>query len=190
MPEIIICIGDGARGQYMPQVAFDLEAKGWNRDDQNFLLSRQDVGILETGPEHYEYWDLWDEILNDAVYVDESGDEWRLVQQDGDLFAINTPALDRLSNNSIEVCDDCLLALMNDDYTGVDYYATDEQEAGERIKDIKAGIRYLLAEYTTPPDILQELDARFENMKFSRLPCDCCGDNLPGERTILIKSDI
>lgn len=40
------------------------------------------------GPENCEwYWESWNNILDNAEYVDESGNIWRLYQ-DGDLFAI------------------------------------------------------------------------------------------------------
>ena len=37
-------------------------------------------------------------------------------------------------------CDDCVQAIANDDYTGIDYYSSSEAETDARIAEIKAGI--------------------------------------------------
>jgi hypothetical protein len=49
---------------------------------------------LREGPESPFYWEVWQETLDKAVYVDHEGVEWTLYQ-DGDLFAV---AVDMLTD--------------------------------------------------------------------------------------------
>ncbi len=69
------------------------------------------------------------------------------------------------------LCPDCTLAAVNDDYTGLDYHYNPE-EAEQRAERIKDGLREL------GPG-LALADGRDE---FSRAHCECCGDQLAGER--------
>lgn len=69
------------------------------------------------------------------------------------------------------VCSDCIQAIANDDYTGLDYY--DEPKAAERReKEIRAGLAAL------GPNVVTS--GEFE--EFSSDECDCCGTHLAGER--------
>lgn len=68
-------------------------------------------------------------------------------------------------------CQDCMIAAVNDDYTGLDYHY-DKEEADEREKAIRAGLANL-GGYAV---------MGHEHDEFSRRPCDCCGMQLHGER--------
>lgn len=48
----------------------------------------------------------------------------------------------KLKDDDIWLCADCLMAAVNDDYTGLDYYYK-EPEATERMEKIKAGLERL-----------------------------------------------
>lgn len=78
--DTIACILDGCRGIYLPQAfaeCFDCDAWGVSAENQEILLE---------GPDHDEYWDAWDEVIQTARYTDDAGYGWYLYQ-DGDLFA-------------------------------------------------------------------------------------------------------
>lgn len=69
------------------------------------------------------------------------------------------------------LCDDCTIAAVNDDYTGLDYhYGPDE--AADRVAAIHEGFERL--GYLAPMD---------NELEFSRMPCDCCRTTLAGRRT-------
>lgn len=75
------CLIDGAAGIYVPQEFVSrYDTKLWN-------VKRDDVEILEHGPDHEYYWETWDDVLSYAHYIDENGIEFQLYQ-DSDLFAI------------------------------------------------------------------------------------------------------
>ena len=44
-----------------------------------------DIATLGMGPDHPEYWEAWESVLDQVKYVDKDGREWRLWQE-GDLF--------------------------------------------------------------------------------------------------------
>lgn len=68
-------------GVYIPQMfAESLEgSKSWEGYDP------KDVEILLRGPNVDGYWETWQNILDNACYVDPKGNRWHL-HQDGDLF--------------------------------------------------------------------------------------------------------
>ena len=71
-----------------------------------------------------------------------------------------------------KVCDDCIMAIANDDYSGLDY-SYDEEESLQRMEYIQQGIREL------GPNIVC-MDEQPD--EFSSISCDCCGDHLAGRR--------
>lgn len=79
------CIIDGASGIYVPQ-RFAREFRNWNGVDP------EDWAILEEGPDHEHYWEVWDDVLNGAEFTDAKGETWTLMQ-DNDLFAIHEVCL-------------------------------------------------------------------------------------------------
>ena len=82
---------------------------------------------------------------------------------------------------NLRFCHDCMIAAVNDDYTGLDYYLG-EPEATNRMNHIQESLEKLSGRpvYTGDDD------------EFSSRACDCCGENLAGERfgfSLLIDED-
>ena len=50
-------------------------------------INSDDVRVLCAGPEHEEYWDAWEAVLNSAWATADDGHIYRL-HQDGDLWVI------------------------------------------------------------------------------------------------------
>lgn len=73
---------DSARGIYIPQHF----AKSIGREYVTGV-SDEDWQILESGPEAEFYWEVWDDVLNNALLTDSDGTNWTLYQ-DGDLFLV------------------------------------------------------------------------------------------------------
>lgn len=76
-------------------------------------------------------------------------------------------------DDNFMVCTDCLMAIANDDYTGLDYHYNDA-EAEQRMNDIKAGIDNAGGHIALGDS---ENDA-----EFSISACDCCSSSLAGSR--------
>lgn len=74
----IDCILDGQHGIYIPQLFAKLYPEFVNGEDKEILIA---------GPEHEQYWDAWDDVLNYAEWKDDEGNKWTLYQND-DLFAV------------------------------------------------------------------------------------------------------
>lgn len=73
----ILC--DSAHGQYIPNIMINrLIGANWIVDCNNM----EDLQNVDC--EHY--WETWDQVLNNAEFVDQNGDKWFL-HHDGDLFA-------------------------------------------------------------------------------------------------------
>ena len=71
------------------------------------------------------------------------------------------------------VCTDCLMAIANDDYSGLDYHYS-AAEAGQRMADIKTGMDSA-GGYICCGDSDRDEE-------FSTRDCDCCGCYLAGSR--------
>ena len=79
MTNYIEIYADSARGIYIPQYFAETYVKSrWKYIDES------DISVLRIGPDHEQYWDAWDNILDNA----ETTDGWTLYQ-DGDLFVVN-----------------------------------------------------------------------------------------------------
>ena len=76
------CYADSARGIYIPQFF----AESIKRECVSGV-SEEDWNILESGPDHEQYWDAWTDVLDNAELTDSSGVVWTLYQ-DGDLWLI------------------------------------------------------------------------------------------------------
>lgn len=50
-------------------------------------VEEDNLEILMEGPDHPEYWEVWESVLRDAVIVDRNGQRYK-IEQDGDLFAV------------------------------------------------------------------------------------------------------
>lgn len=68
-------------------------------------------------------------------------------------------------------CDDCTLATINEDYSGLLYL--DERDIEEKIKNIQAGIE----------QFKNTILSHCETDVFSKSYCDCCKTKLAGRRT-------
>ncbi len=72
---------DGNRGIYLPvgfiEYVWDNDRDSWHGIDEDT------AEIVRDGPEHPDYWECWEEILNNATWCG----HWRL-EHDDDLFLI------------------------------------------------------------------------------------------------------
>lgn len=71
----------------------------------------------------------------------------------------------RVIRDNLEVCDDCIVAIANADFSGMD--DATEQAVKQGIQDLQKNGLYLVA--------------GDEDFEFSQSNCDCCG-GLPGRR--------
>lgn len=78
---------DESRGIYIPQMFIRREAHVWQG------VSDDNKAILASGPDHPEYQDAWDEVLQNAIHIDDEGITWRL-EHDGDLWMVPENAVD------------------------------------------------------------------------------------------------
>jgi hypothetical protein len=78
LPAVVLLV-DGNQGIYVPQrFAINYDMAQWN--------VKSDVKeVLNAGPDHEEYWEEWEDVLNNASYT-KDGNKWTLYQ-DGDLWA-------------------------------------------------------------------------------------------------------
>lgn len=81
----------------------------------------------------------------------------------------------RIAGDSIWLCDFCLQAAVNDDYSSLDYHF-DQIESAERMLAIAKGLRAL------GPNLVPDFTDTDGVFEFSTIPCACCGDPLHGAR--------
>lgn len=81
----VTCIIDGACGIYVPK-EFALRFPS--------RIQEKDRKVLLAGPDHEEYWDVWDDVLGSVTIIDTRNMEWSLFQ-DGDLFAVREDVTDK-----------------------------------------------------------------------------------------------
>lgn len=84
-PEPQILLSDGG-GIYIPQMfatnlVFGAQPNQWQG------VSAENLDILERGPEGEEYWEAWEEVLDQAFLVSGEGRKYTL-GHDGDVWAI------------------------------------------------------------------------------------------------------
>lgn len=82
-----ILIADSHHGVFIPQLVTngELHNPNWNWSD----VSVSDIESLVQGPENPWYWDAWINVLERVVITDpESGSEYFLEENDGDLWAV------------------------------------------------------------------------------------------------------
>lgn len=82
-PEQLLWLSD-ARGIYIPR---DFATSFADRDKTVSGVEATDWEVLEAGPDHELYWDVWDGVLQSAVITDDKGVKYRL-HQDGDLWLV------------------------------------------------------------------------------------------------------
>ena len=76
------------------------------------------------------------------------------------------------------LCRDCTLAAVNNDYSGLQYFLSD-QNLANRIEEIIEGLKSVEGILI----IFSDSEGNCENDLFSRSRCGCCGSNLAGNRT-------
>ena len=81
-PEVEIFLSD-ARGQYIPR---DFAKCFADRSKVEGVTNEQ-WAVLEAGPDHEHYWDVWNEVLDAAKVSDKDGTQYTFMQ-DGDVFII------------------------------------------------------------------------------------------------------
>lgn len=171
MKDAIILMMAGSHGVYIPKnFVNDVNLNDWH-------VSQDDAAILTTGPDHDAYWDVWTDVLDSAYYMD--GNNKYTLHQDGDLWAI---CAERMSNEEYEnffdemkpapadayeyeVCSDCLIALANNDYSGMD---------DDQARAVESGLAALHQQY-------KQVIPDGAEYGFSHNRCECC-DALPDER--------
>lgn len=79
-------------------------------------------------------------------------------------------------HDDISLCDDCTIAAVNGDFTGLDYHYG--KDADKRQAEIEAGLEKL------GPHLVSNNDSETGDgiEEFSRRECDCCGTRLAGGR--------
>ena len=77
-PEPMLWLDDH-RGVYIPR---DFALSFANRERDVSGVDAEDWTILESGPDHEEYWDAWDNVCDRAIVTDEHGNKFH-VYQDG-----------------------------------------------------------------------------------------------------------
>jgi len=81
LPAVSLYCSD-SHGVYIPR---DF-AESYNRSMWQGI-DKDDVDVLCAGPEHEQYWDAWDNVLDNAKVVGDDGHTYTL-HQDGDLWVI------------------------------------------------------------------------------------------------------
>ena len=85
LPEASILFADSNRGQYIPQYF----AEAIKREGVSGV-SAEEFDILTAGPDHPDYWETWDRVLNNAR-VSDAIRSYEL-HQDGDLWLVPVPS--------------------------------------------------------------------------------------------------
>lgn len=80
---------------------------------------------------------------------------------------------------NLGVCLDCVQAIVNDDFTGLQYHH-DQFNADRREKEIRDGIQRLSKIGYICLDETRDMD------EFSINPCECCGAKLYGCREFIV----
>lgn len=80
----MICFLNDARGIYIPR---DFASAFDDRKARVSGVSDDEWEILDAGPEHDSYWDVWCDVCDNAIVTAINGTRYRL-HQDGDLFLV------------------------------------------------------------------------------------------------------
>jgi hypothetical protein len=73
-----------ARGIYIPR---DFAESFNDRAKCVSGVTDEQWAVLEAGPDHEQFWDVWQEVCDDAVVTDEDGNRY-YVEQDGDCWLV------------------------------------------------------------------------------------------------------
>ncbi len=83
----------------------------------------------------------------------------------------------KILQDDLWLCDDCTIAAVNGDFTGLDYHYGPDQ-AAKRQREIEAGLEKLGRGLV--PDNDSNTGEGIE--EFCRRTCDCCGEGRAGQR--------
>ena len=78
-------------GQYLPR---DFAKSFSDRDKYVAGVDNKTWAILEAGPDHEYYWEVWEDVLNNAVVTDVHGHKFSIyhhkfsIYQDGDCWLV------------------------------------------------------------------------------------------------------
>ena len=81
-PDVELFLSD-VRGQYIPR---DFAKCFADRNKVEGVTAEQWL-VLEAGPDHEHYWDVWAEVLDAAKITGSNGMQYTFMQ-DGDVYAI------------------------------------------------------------------------------------------------------
>lgn len=82
-PDTLLWLDDH-RGVYIPR---DFANRFKDRDKNVSGVSADEWAILEAGPDHEQYWDVWADVEQNAIVTDDNGAKFRLYQ-DGALWLV------------------------------------------------------------------------------------------------------
>ncbi len=82
-PNMLLWLSD-ARGVYIPR---DFANSFADRAGAVSGVDEDTWDILDTGPDHDDYWEAWDEVLQNAIITDEHGIKYS-IWQEGDCWLI------------------------------------------------------------------------------------------------------
>lgn len=82
-PDMMLWLSD-ARGQYIPR---DFANSFINRERDVIGVTADDWRVLENGPDDGSYWDVWNDVCDNAIITDENGELYR-IWQDGDCWLV------------------------------------------------------------------------------------------------------
>lgn len=77
---------DDHHGQYIPQI-FAQRFRDCVTSASSKEITDEDWDILLAGPDYESYWDVWTDVLDNCVLVDDNGDAFTLIQ-DQDVWAV------------------------------------------------------------------------------------------------------
>lgn len=72
---------DGNKGIYIPRVF----AQRWG-DSCTKGISQEDIDILCAGPDHHQYWDVWDNCIDQIEFLFDGA--LHTLYESGHLFAV------------------------------------------------------------------------------------------------------
>lgn len=76
---------DSKQGIYIPFCFAD----SIKHNLKKWKVYSDDIAALLEGPEHCQYWEVWDDVLNHAVFTDMFDCKWSLYQDEqGDLWLV------------------------------------------------------------------------------------------------------
>lgn len=82
---------DGNRGIYIPKLFVENYVAKYVTNRNDLLGDLAELG----NPENEEYWEAWENVLDNAKLIDDDGRECSLYQ-DGDLWAIPVNEFDQI----------------------------------------------------------------------------------------------